>query len=231
MANTNTRIDLPLAASSGGTVSLSGAVGLTGSLSIFGTQAFSVRAVEQHLILSSSAGSIVYVSGALLADGNLRVGSLTPASAGGAIAGNSSNVIVRTAGTVAGLAGNAFNFQDTNGNTGPYVFAGGFAQRNTGLVAWAAGAGASPGVTYDLTLGRNAAGVLQMSSSAAGTTVLASQVGHLILSSSIGSVVAVSGTLKFGTYAAVGAESIQGYVTILDSEGNTRKIAVISDAG
>jgi hypothetical protein len=51
---------------------------------------------------------------------------------------------------------------------------------------------------------------------------------HLILSSSAGSVVSISGTLKFGTHSAVGAETVSGYITILDDTGTSRKIAVVS---
>jgi hypothetical protein len=37
-----------------------------------------------------------------------------------------------------------------------------------------------------------------------------------------------SGNVRFGTHSAVGAETITGYITIKDSAGNTRKLAVIS---
>lgn len=40
--------------------------------------------------------------------------------------------------------------------------------------------------------------------------------------------VASSGVLKFGTHSALGAESVTGYITIKDSGGATRKLAVVS---
>ena len=40
--------------------------------------------------------------------------------------------------------------------------------------------------------------------------------------------VSFSGALKFGTHSAVGAETVTGYITITDSGGTSRKLAVIS---
>lgn len=37
-----------------------------------------------------------------------------------------------------------------------------------------------------------------------------------------------SGVLKFGTRTAIGAETVTGYITIKDSGGTTRKLAVVS---
>jgi hypothetical protein len=37
-----------------------------------------------------------------------------------------------------------------------------------------------------------------------------------------------AGNVKFGTHSAVGSETITGYITIKDSGGTSRKIAVIS---
>lgn len=37
-----------------------------------------------------------------------------------------------------------------------------------------------------------------------------------------------SGEIKFGTHSAIGAESLTGYITIKDSSGVTRKLAVVS---
>ncbi len=39
---------------------------------------------------------------------------------------------------------------------------------------------------------------------------------------------ATNGVLKFGTHAAIGAETVTGYITIKDSAGNLRKVAVVS---
>lgn len=37
-----------------------------------------------------------------------------------------------------------------------------------------------------------------------------------------------TGCVKFGTHSAIGAEIVTGYITIKDSNGNTRKLAVVS---
>lgn len=37
-----------------------------------------------------------------------------------------------------------------------------------------------------------------------------------------------AGSVKFGTHSAIGAETVTGYITILDSAGNSRKLAVVS---
>lgn len=37
-----------------------------------------------------------------------------------------------------------------------------------------------------------------------------------------------AGTLQFGTRTAIGAETVTGYITIKDSGGTTRKLAVVS---
>lgn len=37
-----------------------------------------------------------------------------------------------------------------------------------------------------------------------------------------------NGNIKFGTYAAITTETLQGFITIKDSAGNTRKIAVVA---
>jgi hypothetical protein len=37
-----------------------------------------------------------------------------------------------------------------------------------------------------------------------------------------------TGVLKYGTHSAIGAETVTGYITIKDSAGNTRKLAVVS---
>ena len=37
-----------------------------------------------------------------------------------------------------------------------------------------------------------------------------------------------TGNLKFGTHSAIGAETVTGYITIKDSGGTTRKLAVVS---
>jgi hypothetical protein len=37
-----------------------------------------------------------------------------------------------------------------------------------------------------------------------------------------------TGVLKFGTHAAIGAETVTGYITIKDSGGTSRKVAVVS---
>jgi hypothetical protein len=37
-----------------------------------------------------------------------------------------------------------------------------------------------------------------------------------------------AGVLKFGTHSAIGAETVTGYITIKDSSGNSRKLAVVS---
>ena len=41
-------------------------------------------------------------------------------------------------------------------------------------------------------------------------------------------VFAPTGDMKFGTYAAIVAETLQGYVTIKDSAGNSRKLGVVA---
>ena len=37
-----------------------------------------------------------------------------------------------------------------------------------------------------------------------------------------------SGLVRFGEHAAIGAETVSGYVTIRDAAGTTRKLAVVS---
>ena len=37
-----------------------------------------------------------------------------------------------------------------------------------------------------------------------------------------------TGVLRFGTHSALAAETVTGYITIKDSAGNTRKLAVLS---
>ena len=37
-----------------------------------------------------------------------------------------------------------------------------------------------------------------------------------------------TGVVKFGSYTALGAEALAGYITIKDAAGNTRKLAVIA---
>jgi len=50
--------------------------------------------------------------------------------------------------------------------------------------------------------------------------VIGTGVGDLLLSP--------VGVVKFGTHAAIGAETITGYITIKDAAGNSRKLAVVS---
>ena len=38
----------------------------------------------------------------------------------------------------------------------------------------------------------------------------------------------ISGSIKFGTHSAIGAETVTGFITIQDSGGTTRKLAVVS---
>jgi hypothetical protein len=38
----------------------------------------------------------------------------------------------------------------------------------------------------------------------------------------------VTGDVSFGTHSAIGAETVTGYITITDSGGTTRKLAVVS---
>jgi deoxyhypusine synthase len=61
-----------------------------------------------------------------------------------------------------------------------------------------------------------------------GNRTFSNSAGHMILSSSVGSVVAISGTLKTGTHTAIGAETVTGYIEVQDIDGNTRKLAVVS---
>jgi hypothetical protein len=37
-----------------------------------------------------------------------------------------------------------------------------------------------------------------------------------------------TGNVRFGTHSAIAAETVTGYITIKDSAGNTRKLAVLS---
>jgi len=37
-----------------------------------------------------------------------------------------------------------------------------------------------------------------------------------------------AGNIKFGTHAAIDAETLTGYITIKDAAGNARKLAVVS---
>jgi hypothetical protein len=48
------------------------------------------------------------------------------------------------------------------------------------------------------------------------------------LSAGTGLVRIDSGTFRYGTHSAIGAETVTGYITIQDSAGNTRKLAVVS---
>jgi hypothetical protein len=38
----------------------------------------------------------------------------------------------------------------------------------------------------------------------------------------------INGELSFGTHAAIGAETVTGYITITDEGGVSRKLAVVS---
>jgi hypothetical protein len=38
----------------------------------------------------------------------------------------------------------------------------------------------------------------------------------------------LNGNVKFGTRTAIGSETVTGYITITDSGGTTRKLAVVS---
>jgi hypothetical protein len=67
----------------------------------------------------------------------------------------------------------------------------------------------------------------QITGSATGNAVTASAAGS---DSNIDFAITPKGTgvLRFGTHSAIAAETVTGYITIKDSAGNTRKLAVLS---
>jgi hypothetical protein len=101
----------------------------------------------------------------------------------------------------------------------------------TGFGSAPSGTGASGGILLsmlnanELTLGYTHA------TTATNQTIKAHNVttgtgADLILAGGTGSV--ASGSVRFGTHSAIGAETITGYITIKDQAGNVRKIAVVS---
>jgi hypothetical protein len=66
---------------------------------------------------------------------------------------------------------------------------------------------------------KNAAGYIEFAAETAGTG--ADDLDVLLTP-------AGTGAVRFGTHAAVGAETITGYITIKDAAGNARKLAVVS---
>ena len=73
----------------------------------------------------------------------------------------------------------------------------------------------------------SAVNTIDLSGSATGNAVTASAAGS---DSNIDFAITPKGTgvLRFGTHSAIAAETVTGYITIKDSAGNTRKLAVLS---
>lgn len=69
--------------------------------------------------------------------------------------------------------------------------------------------------------------VIQKGASNADMAINVQGVDYVYIDSSAGEI-ALNGTVKFGTHSAVAAETVTGYITIKDSAGNSRKLAVLS---
>jgi len=73
----------------------------------------------------------------------------------------------------------------------------------------------------------NSVNIIQAAGAATGNAVTISGAGS---DANIDFAIAPKGTgvLRFGTHSALAAETVTGYITIKDSAGNTRKLAVVS---
>jgi hypothetical protein len=200
------------------------------------TKNYHINAINGRLILSSSATSIIAVSGVI---------NIEPPTAGRGVRLSTNNGFGATGLFISSEAGarNANLFLDgltayangggslemavgRGGIGGGTSFGTGITMSTAHIIKWSGGtllAGAADAV---LQIGRNDSGSLYISG-ALGRNEIMAKTSHLILSSAQGTI-AISGALKFGDHSAVAAETITGYVTIVDNTGTTRKLAVIS---
>jgi len=114
----------------------------------------------------------------------------------------------------------------------PYLIAAGsdtniniyYGAKGSGSHAFASGAGL---IQFQVNHTASAVNYAQITGSATGNAVTTSASGS---DSNIDFAIAPKGTgvLRFGTHSAIAAETVTGYITIKDSAGNTRKLAVLS---
>ena len=186
---------------------------------------YHIRAVNSHLILSSSVGSKIFVSGALTASDGIRsFGNITTTSTIFAATTNGGSVFART-----------------TENANPYLavgdgtnnFALGWNQRQVGLLSnveiqWkSTTTGDGTGrANNDTGLYRFGGGMLAISGVVGGSSGITSAKAHLILSSSIGSVVALSSSQDF-TEADKNyhATAVNSHLILSSSAGSIVKIS------
>ena len=113
---------------------------------------------------------------------------------------------------------NTLTTQGSDANIGAYL-----ATKGTGTWRFATGGGDQVRITDTA----SAVNRLELTGSATGNAVTISAQGS---DTNIDFALTTKGTgvLRFGTHSALAAETVTGYITIKDSAGNTRKLAVLS---
>lgn len=183
-------------------------------------KAYHIRAVNSHLILSSSAGGVVAMSGTgiklpapsgrgftLISSNGFAINGLDIRDE----AGNQGVNAVNAGAWICSNGGGSFQSYFGRGGIGNATALGnGAIITNTDVVKWTGGAAMAGASVAALIIGRHDSGSLYISGSG-GTNMIVAKEGHLILSSSVGSIVAISG--GFSVKAGSLYEDIQTITT------------------